>query len=363
MPSGFEFFRARNGVMSWSAQVATWTANNRYPGIFRTVQARVSQVRGPGCSQGRLKILSFGCSTGSEISTLRSYFPEAAIYGCDINAAALRQASESLLMDEAVLFRSSPENIGRYGPFDVVFAMSVLCRFPDSMDPGVLSLTHKYSLENFRSIISVLLQSLKDGGMLCLYNTNYSFTDLPAASGFRAVTSPLIAGNGFVDRFDPEGARVTWCEQIGPYYVHKLRAAADLNLTDCIFEKAADGAEVFVNVGRDVAPDPPGRAEMFRFGPDLGHCAGAGLTGTALGYWFGDDADGPRIVRAWHRTTPSGEIEQGRAWSVQSELGAKDLLSLRTEFDLEDGRSAADRGRGRGIARLLKRAGRRLAAR
>ena len=111
--------------MPWNVQAATWTSNNRYPGVFRTLQSRISQKIGVGLGQGRLKVLSFGCSTGSELSSLRCYFPEAILYGCDVNAAALHSAVDALLMDEAVIFESTLENIRSHGPFDIILAMSV----------------------------------------------------------------------------------------------------------------------------------------------------------------------------------------------------------------------------------------------
>lgn len=354
--------------MSWNAQVATWTANNRYPGIFRTVQARILQTRGSGFSQAKLKVLSFGCSTGSEISTLRSYFPDAILYGCDVNADALKQASDNLLMDEAILFESSPENLRRYGPFDVIFAMSVLCRFPDSMDPKLHNLKSIYSFANFQSAVCVLTDNIREQGLLCLYNTNYSFTDLRVAGEFRVVKSAMVASNGFVDRFNAEGERVTWCEKIGPYYAHRMQREFDmedgLNFIDCIFEKSGgDNTDVFVPVGEDVVSDHLGPAQLYRFGPDLKHCASVGLIATALGYWFEHDADGHRIVRAWHRTSSRGDVSRGKAWSVRSDPEYKALLSTEADLGWEHGASAGYRDRGRQIMGLIKGAGRRLAAR
>ncbi len=46
------------------AQNLTNTTPNRYPDVFRTLRARVEQVRGPDLGQGDLRILSFGCSIG-----------------------------------------------------------------------------------------------------------------------------------------------------------------------------------------------------------------------------------------------------------------------------------------------------------
>jgi SAM-dependent methyltransferase len=349
--------------MTWNAQVATSTLNNRYPGIFRTVQGRIAQKFGADLGGNRLKILSFGCSDGSEISSLRSYFPEALIFGCDVNEEALGAASEALFMDEAFLFRSSSEAILRYGPFDVVFAMSVLCRFPDSMKADLIDFTPVYSHDSFNRGIQLLSDALRDDGILCLYNTNYSFLQLDLANGFRVVSSPLIGSNGFVDHFDNRGARVTWCEKVGPYFVHRVRSkSAEVDQHDfsnCVFEKCGvAGAKRLIvpvvpsaNLSADAAP------EAFKFGPDLAQCAQDGLIATALGYFFGDEAAGQPLVRAWFQTTPSGGMKRGPAWASSSIDSARFALlaDTRNEF-----RAIRRQGHLRGAISALKSGGRQL---
>ena len=81
--------------MDWHAQVSTWTATNRYPGIFRTAQRRITSRYGSELGGARLRILSFGCSNGLEVLSLRSYFPDAVIFACDVNLGALHEAAES----------------------------------------------------------------------------------------------------------------------------------------------------------------------------------------------------------------------------------------------------------------------------
>src|SRR5581483_6848361 len=54
------------------------TQPDRYPAIFRFVQARLG-------AETPAAILSFGCATGEEVFSLRRYFPRATIKGVDIN--------------------------------------------------------------------------------------------------------------------------------------------------------------------------------------------------------------------------------------------------------------------------------------
>ncbi len=344
--------------MSWNVQVATWTSNNRYPGIFRTVQNRVAGKLGQGLGEARLKILSFGCSNGSEVSTLRSYFPEAAIYACDINAGALHSAAELLFMDEAVVFLSSPESIAEHGPFDVVFALSVLCRFPESMNPAVTNLQHLYRFKDFESTVELLADNLKQHGRLCLYNTSYNFLQTSVASRFSVVRSSLVASNGFVDRFDSSGHRVTWCEKIGPYYVHRMhRNPGPEPATDfksCIFEVGSGEADIWVPFGETSQPSRTAPPELMRFGPDLPYCANRNLVATALGYWFPEFDNDRFIVRAWHSTTPEGTVEQGVSWAVRSGSDVKAALATHPKSRLPPAPSSTRSERVVGAIRSVK---------
>jgi len=318
--------------MGWNVQVATWTSNNRYPGIFRTVQGRIAERLGPDLGEARLKILSFGCSNGSEVSTLRSYFPEALIYACDVNPTALHSAAELLLMDEAIVFLSSPKSIAEHGPFDVIFAMSVLCRFPESVNPVMTNFRTVYRFEDFEDTTELLASNLKQNGIVCLYNTNYDFLQTAIAKQFRVVRSPLVASNGFVDRFDPDGQRTTWCERVGPYYVHRPRrfeaTPFDADYTSCIFEASDEGApDIWISSGDSAQPRLTAPPDFVRFGPDLTHCAHRKLVATALGYWLQQSATSQVIVRAWSRTTPHGVIEHGTPWAVRGSDDIKTVLA------------------------------------
>ena len=349
--------------MNWQVQISTWTANNRYPGIFRTVRARVAQRKGSDLFQGRLKILSFGCSNGAELSSLRAYFPDAQLYGCDVNAEVLRTAAEGLLMDEVLLFVSSPEALVAHGPFDIVFAMSVLCRFPESAAARLDDLRTVYNPEDFALTVDALVGSLRPDGILALYNTNYPFAALPASRRFRAVTSALIQSNGFVDKFDLSGRRLTRHEHRGPYSVHTLdpaRPDQPIDFMRCVFELANEGSgavaelsDVTVAVGGETSKDPAEPPHGHRFGPDLEQCAREGVVAVALGFWRESDRDGARIVRAWRRTTEDGRIEQGTAWATDVDRAV--LAPLTTDPTLfKIAAPPAPAWTARSIARLLR---------
>src|SRR5579862_6418799 len=82
------------------------------------------------------KILSFGCSTGEEAYDLAcNYFPESSVIGLDVSAEVIKAAKKERSVDDRVLYDvGSPEVLDKYGPYDIIFAMSVLCRWPELAD-------------------------------------------------------------------------------------------------------------------------------------------------------------------------------------------------------------------------------------
>lgn len=72
--------RLRNSRDLYQTNAVTWP--DRYPGIFAACRSHI----GDGTDR---RILSFGCSTGDEVLTLRRYFPAATIVGAEINRRSL----------------------------------------------------------------------------------------------------------------------------------------------------------------------------------------------------------------------------------------------------------------------------------
>lgn len=144
-----------------------------------------------------LSILSFGCSTGEEIRTVKALFPKAAIFGCDHDWHDLR-AARSLVGDFANVFHSTEADVLSHGPYDIILCNSVLLR-PTSMISGKKC---GIAPEQWSDIVDLLNSSLKPGGILQIINSNIPFRLHPAASSYEPVRSPLLLGPNFVDMFD-----------------------------------------------------------------------------------------------------------------------------------------------------------------
>ncbi|MEK3991717.1 class I SAM-dependent methyltransferase [Robertmurraya sp. FSL R5-0851] len=162
-------------------QTTPLTFMNRYPKIFSACQEYFE-------GKGDLKILSYGCSTGEEVLTLRRYFPTAQIIGADINKRSL-ETCRKLPVDEKISFIfSTPSEIQKHGKFDAIFCMAVLERKPhDVAAKGITNLSKIYPFEKFEKQIIELDNLLNPNGLLVVHFTQYSLLDTKLASNYQAL--------------------------------------------------------------------------------------------------------------------------------------------------------------------------------
>ena len=304
-------------------QRRTNTAPNRYPGIFRTVRSHIAASHGPGLGEGRLRILSFGCSTGIEVLSIRAYFPDATIFGCDRDPDAMRQALRNTRDDACRLFLSTPEAITANGPYDLIFAMSVFCQYPDSK--GVSNLESLYPFSLYEKLASNLIDNLREGGLLCVMNSNYPFSTLPQSAQFDRLRSPLIPGNGFIDKFARDGRRLT--TSFGNKYGYSHRKESDgINdddLRDCIFKKVPSDARggAVLNEESFLRTEPPSGLKMLKSLPDQGESLEKAIHEKRVALARKTDLyagpGGPDDLWArheWFKTTLAGDTVSFGAW-------------------------------------------------
>jgi 2-polyprenyl-3-methyl-5-hydroxy-6-metoxy-1,4-benzoquinol methylase len=181
-------------------QLTSVTASNRYPELFNEIKNLVQHQK------NKLSMLSFGCSTGQECFSLRSYFPDATILGVDINRSNLRKANRQNRFENISFLFSSSDIIRRNGKYDAIFCLSVLCRWEDTKDLNNCS--HVYSFDKFSETISMLADQVKAGGLLVVYNSNFNFEDTNAFQNFSIIETPTVKDSGFVHRFDSKNNRI-----------------------------------------------------------------------------------------------------------------------------------------------------------
>lgn len=162
-------------------QTTPTTGMDRYPAIF-------SACRDYFADRPDLKILSFGCSTGEEVLTLRKYFPQAHITGAEVNRRSLA-ACRRLPVDERVRFVfSSPKQISENGPYDAIFCMAVFQRTPQLVTAkGMESLQKIYPFERFERQITELDGFLNPQGLLVIHYSQYSLEDTAVSFQYKAL--------------------------------------------------------------------------------------------------------------------------------------------------------------------------------
>jgi SAM-dependent methyltransferase len=176
------------------------TEADRYPGVFSFVQSELGGDNAP-------RILSFGCATGEEVFSLRTYFPRAVIKGIDINPGnigvcrrRLRQAADAAITFEtASSTRAEPA-----ASYDAIFCMAVL-RHGSLGLPGVTRCDHLLHFEDFAQAVQDFARCLKSGGLLVIRHSNFRLCDAPAAACFETILRvPTAAGAKKTPLFGPD---------------------------------------------------------------------------------------------------------------------------------------------------------------
>ncbi len=251
------------------------------------------------------------------MKTLRAYFPDASIFGCDTSIEALGAAQRNLREDPGIVFYSTPQAIDAFGPFDIILAMSVLCQFPASSQ--VDNLTPLFPFRSFETLCTNLAQNLRPGGLFCLVNANYLFSALEVAPAIPPVRSPLIHSNGFVDKFAPDGSRLTKIFRHKSLSSHRPLGTglSDDDLRDCIFEKtsAETGPLEVALLQAQAPPEVTFGAPRLAEGMDAESAARERIIAAHREEAFGADAGNRLWMRAqWRKATMAGTVTGFGSW-------------------------------------------------
>ncbi|WP_237663073.1 methyltransferase domain-containing protein [Sutcliffiella horikoshii] len=162
-------------------QTTPFTYMDRYPEIFSACHTFLKDKE-------NVKILSYGCSTGEEVLTLRKYFPNAEIIGADINKHSLLKCNNLKTDNKIKFIYSSTKNIQSHGPFDAIFCMAVFQRKPHFIAAkGIKSLKKIYPFEKFENEVSKLDKHVKPSGLLVIHFSQYSLEDTKVSQNYKAL--------------------------------------------------------------------------------------------------------------------------------------------------------------------------------
>ena len=230
--------------------------------VLRTAQAALGVPPDRKLPDRKFKVLSFGCSTGEEIVTLRSIFGDTAdLYGCEIEPVSLQEAIATT-GHLATIFKSDRAAIRDHGPFDLINCASVLCLNPPT------DMNKLFPPEEFDELLTVLDSALRPGGLLALTNASYRLQDSPLAPYYDPVRSDIVFSSGFVNVYAHD--RRPFLERIRrPSYVAFRRGVAfdirdEEELADSLFRKRLSG-EAPVPRFLTLAPVSESFEEQFAF--------------------------------------------------------------------------------------------------
>lgn len=200
------------------------TDTNRYPLLFGNIYLLRKLYFG-----NNIKVLSFGCSTGEEMLSLSDYFDTDYIYGCDINTDAIKTAEQRVSFSPNLhVFYSNDANLEKYGPYDIIFANSVLCINTTKST----QLKENFSFHQFENIITKLARLLTPNGLIAIYNTSY-FPD--HCDSFIDIVSPIrshFITPGYVPRFDKDSNLILSRVSINGTGYYKLHGTNNYSFED-----------------------------------------------------------------------------------------------------------------------------------
>ncbi len=182
-------------------QLSTYTVMNRYPRLFAACRDYFDDKKD-------LKILSYGCSTGEEVLSLREYFPTAFIVGAEINPQALAKCRELEVDNRIAFVRSDTKIIKRLAPFDAIFCMAVLQRTPHKViNENITNLKRIYPFSKFETQIRLLDACLKNDGLLVVHHTQYLLADTSVGSSYQSLNEARQEVD-IAPKFDKNGNRI-----------------------------------------------------------------------------------------------------------------------------------------------------------
>lgn len=150
-------------------QITGYTAPGRYPVLFAALARALGERTAP-------RLLSFGCSSGEEIESLRALLPGASFVGIDINAHSIALARRRLAGSDVRLIHAGRIGILAEAPFDAIVCMAVLQRTELNHQRPPLC-TPLLSFATFDAMITEFDRELRTGGLLLLQHSNFRFTD------------------------------------------------------------------------------------------------------------------------------------------------------------------------------------------
>lgn len=158
------------------------TGLDRYPLLFAALRDALAGTTAPS-------VLSFGCSTGEEILSLRSYLPDAQLAGIELNGHRLKTARQRIADPSVRLWQAGSIAETGAGEFDAVTCLSVLHR-RETIHNWPADPTPYMSFATFEAAILDFDAHLRPGGVLLLDHLSFRFSDTAVAGRYTPIRVP-----------------------------------------------------------------------------------------------------------------------------------------------------------------------------
>ncbi len=157
-------------------QVDTFTGANRFPELFEHCGHYLADRPTPF-------LLSFGCSTGEEVFSLKEYLPNARIAGVDINPWCIRQCRKKNQDSTLSFYESGDEEYAVLSGFDAIFCMGVFQHTDNRLRPDQ-HISTRITFQQFEAEVTSLDKKLLPGGLLIIDQCDFYFMDTQLASRY-----------------------------------------------------------------------------------------------------------------------------------------------------------------------------------
>ena len=178
----YVMYRRLRRPLAGEYQTYSYTRSDRYPWLFEFAASQLGARR-------PLSILSFGCSRGDEVFSLRKYFPRAALKGIDVNPRNIARCLARVRAEKPhdMTFETAASTADEAtGSYDAIFCLAVLVS-GDLTTSGAQRCDPVFHFERFDRQVADFARCLKPGGLLVLHTTNFRFCDTAVARDFDVV--------------------------------------------------------------------------------------------------------------------------------------------------------------------------------
>jgi SAM-dependent methyltransferase len=170
------------------------TSLDRYPHLFAALRDSLDDVAMPD-------ILSFGCSTGEEIVSLKAYISRGRFAGIDINPSRIRRARRRIRDPRVRLWAAASIAETDGGEFDAITCLSVLHR-REMVKNWPIDPTPYMTFEAFERAVLDLDRHLRPGGMLLLYHSSFRFVETRVAPRYTPLLVVAPLDHTLAQRYD-----------------------------------------------------------------------------------------------------------------------------------------------------------------